>query len=481
MKIEVIVPHGMCAGVRAAVDLAMRQRDAYCLHSLVHSEIVTDELKSRGFRFVEDVEEVPDGAVVVFSAHGVSPSVRARAAEKGLKVVDATCPVVARAHRAVREFCERGLPVVVIGDPSHVEVKGLLGEISGGRTPEKGGRIGVVCQTTLDAGEVARRVEELRRDYVVDSVSDVCPATRERQEAVRAFDGDALLVLGSRDSANTRRLCEVARCRVFTAGSMEEVKKARDQMEGLGRVGVTSGASTPERFFESAVSCLRRVPLHVAFIMDGNGRWAQRRGKERIFGHVAGARTLSRVVEWCGRRGIRYVTVYAFSTENWRRPKAEVDGLMRLFAKMLKTRAQSLVENRVRLRVVGRRGDLPESLRESIERVERLTAGFERQLVVCISYGGRAEIVDAANRAVEFGGKVTEESFRRLLYAPDVPDPDLVVRTSGERRVSNFLLWECAYSEYHFTDVLWPDFSERDLDIALEDYSSRHRRRGGVA
>ena len=173
--------------------------------------------------------------------------------------------------------------------------------------------------------------------------------------------------------------------------------------------------------------------------------------------------------------------MYAFSTENWRRPKAEVDGLMRLFAKMLKTRAQSLVENRVRLRVVGRRGDLPESLRESIERVERLTAGFERQLVVCISYGGRAEIVDAANRAVEDGRKVTEESFRRLLYAPDVPDPDLVVRTSGERRVSNFLLWECAYSEYHFTDVLWPDFSERDLDIALDDYSSRHRRRGGVA
>ena len=259
MEVEAIVPHGMCAGVRAAVDLAMRQRDAYCLHSLVHSEIVTDELKSRGFRFVEDVEEIPDGAVVVFSAHGVSPAVRARAAEKNLKVVDATCPVVARAHRAVRDFCERGLPVVVIGDPSHVEVKGLLGEVSGGRRPEKGGRIGVVCQTSLDADEAVRRVEELRRDYVVDSVSGVCPVARERQAAVRAFDGDALLVLGSRDSANTRRLCEVARCRVFTAGSIDEVEAARSQMEGLGRVGVTSGASTPDSFFESAVRCLRRT------------------------------------------------------------------------------------------------------------------------------------------------------------------------------------------------------------------------------
>ena len=154
---------------------------------------------------------------------------------------------------------------------------------------------------------------------------------------------------------------------------------------------------------------------------------------------------------------------------------------MRLFASMLKSQAASLVKNKVRLRVIGRRGDLSKSLQKAIDKVERLTEGFERQLVVCISYGGRAEVVDAANKAVEMGEKVTEESFRKLLYAPDVPDPDLVVRTSGELRTSNFLLWECAYSEYHFTDVLWPDFSERDLDAALEDYSSRHRRKGGVA
>ena len=154
MRIEEINPHGMCAGVRAAVDLAMRHKGAYCLHSLVHNEIITGELKALGYRFVEDIEEVPDGATIVFSAHGVAPSVRERAAEKNLKVVDATCPFVARSHRAVREFCARGLPVVVIGDPEHVEVKGLMGEIADRRRPKKGERIGVVSQTTLNADDV---------------------------------------------------------------------------------------------------------------------------------------------------------------------------------------------------------------------------------------------------------------------------------------------------------------------------------------
>ena len=130
--------------------------------------------------------------------------------------------------------------------------------------------------------------------------------------------------------------------------------------------------------------------------------------------------------------------------------------------------------------MIGRRGDLPEKLRRGIEDLERRTAGFDRQLVVCFSYGGRAEIVCAVNRAIEIGEKVTEASFGKLLYAPDIPDPDLVVRTSGERRISNFLLWESAYAEYHFTGVLWPDFSEGDLDAALEDYASRNRRIGGV-
>ena len=291
-SIEAIAPHGMCAGVRAAIDIAMRHRGAYCLHRLVHNEMVTDELESLGCRFVEDIEDVPDGETVVFSAHGVAPSVRARAAEKGLRVVDATCPFVAKSHRAIRDFRARGLPVVVVGDPEHVEVKGLLGELEGARWPEKGERIGVVCQTTLDADKARARIEELRRDYVVDGVADVCPASKERQDAVRAFDGDALLVLGSRDSGNTRRLCEVARCRVFAASCMDDVRKAKEEMRGCSRVGVTSGAATPERFFESALDCLRSAPPHVAFIMDGNGRWAAKRGKRRGFGHIAGAKTL---------------------------------------------------------------------------------------------------------------------------------------------------------------------------------------------
>ena len=481
MEIEVLNPHGMCAGVNAAIAKALRCRNVYCLHHLVHNEIVTAELEALGYRFVDDIEDVPDGETVVFSAHGVSPAVRARAEAKGLTVVDATCPFVARNHRAARDFIRRGLPVVVIGDEGHAEVQGLLGEISDGPRPEPGGRIGVVCQTTMNADEVAARVEELRRTYRVEGVAEVCTATKERQDAVKRFRGDALLVLGSRESSNTRRLCEVAKCPVFTAGSMDEVRKARDEMESYEKVGVTSGASTPERFLERAVDYLRRVPEHVAFIMDGNGRWAAKRGRKRGFGHIAGAKTLTRVVEWCGERGIRYVTVYAFSTENWRRPAEEVSGLMRLFASMLRSQAASLVKNKVRLRVIGRRGDLPERLRKAVEDVERRTEGFDRQLTVCFSYGGRAEIVDAVNKAVERGEKVTEETFRRFLYDPDLPDPDLIVRTSGERRTSNFLLWESAYAEYHFTDTLWPDFSERDLDAALEDYSSRHRRKGGIA
>lgn len=466
--------------MHAAVDMAMRHTDAYCLHGIVHNELVIGDLESHGCRFVEDIEDVPDGATVVFSAHGVAPGVRARAMEKHLEIVDATCPFVAKSHRAVRDFCARGIPVVVIGDPEHAEVKGLLGEIAGQRAPVKGERIGVVCQTTMNADEVRERVRELQRDYVVDGVVEVCNATKERQDAVRAFDGDALLVLGSRNSNNTRKLSEIAKCRVFAAGNMEEVLKLRNEISRYEKIGVTSGASTPEEFFKGAVACLKRTPRHVAFIMDGNGRWAAKRGKKRGFGHIAGAKTLMRVVRWCGERGIRYVTVYAFSTENWRRPADEVAGLMRLFAAMLKSQAASLVKEKVRLRVIGRRGDLPEKLRRGIEDLERRTAGFDRQLVVCFSYGGRAEIVDAVNRAIEIGEKVTEASFGRLLYAPDIPDPDLVVRTSGERRISNFLLWESAYAEYHFTDVLWPDFSEGDLDAALEDYASRNRRIGGV-
>jgi len=262
------------------------------------------------------------------------------------------------------------------------------------------------------------------------------------------------------------------------AGTMDELRAI--DFSGVGRLGVTSGASTPERFFAEAVRYLRNVPQHVAIIMDGNGRWATQRGKRRGEGHVAGAKTLGDVLKWCGDRGIRYLTVYAFSTENWKRPKEEVDGLMKLFARMLKSKEKDFFRNKVRFRMIGRRGDLSAKLRGVVEALEAKTAHFEREFIVAISYGGRAEIVDAVNSAIEKGEKLTEETFRSYLYAPDVPDPDLVIRTSGELRTSNFLLWESAYSEYYFTDTLWPDFSERELDAALESYAERHRRKGGI-
>lgn len=492
MTVIPLEPHGMCAGVNAAIAKALKLRGVYCLHALVHNEIVIDELKALGFTFVDRIEEVPEGATVVFSAHGVSPRVREIARERKLKIVDTTCPFVAKVHKAAKAFAERGMPVVILGDREHAEARGIAGEVEsvGGKVvwPDEVKKlknvrkVGVVSQTTMNADDVAQRVGELKARFPeLETTAEVCRATKERQDAVRAFDGDALLVLGSTTSSNSKRLAEVARqcgLKAFLAGSIEEVKAI--DFSGVERLGVTSGASTPERFFMETVNYLRSVPEHVAMIMDGNGRWAVQRGKKRGEGHRAGAKTLTNVLEWCGARGIRYLTVYAFSTENWKRPKEEVDGLMSLFARMLKMKEKSFLENRVRFRMIGRRGDLSAKLLKTIESLEAKTAAFERQFIVAISYGGRAEIVDAVNAAVKAGEPVTEETFKRHLYAPDVPDPDLVIRTSGELRTSNFLLWETAYAEYYFTDVLWPDFSEAELDKALAAYAARHRRKGGV-
>lgn len=229
-------------------------------------------------------------------------------------------------------------------------------------------------------------------------------------------------------------------------------------------------------------------PRHIAVIMDGNGRWALSRGKPRLEGHRAGAKTLERLVEWCRDRGVRYLTVYAFSTENWCRPKDEVDGLMRLLATFLRTRASMFLRDRVRFRVVGRRSDLSPALLRSIEALERRTKDFEQELLVALSYGGRAEIVDAARSLMNeaAAGRLSaddldEAAFAARLYAPDVPDPDLLIRTSGELRVSNFLLWQCAYAELYVTPVLWPDFSHDDFEAALSAYAARDRRRGGHA
>jgi len=350
-----------------------------------------------------------------------------------------------------------------------------------------GEKVGVVSQTTLNSDEVVREVEKLRAQYDVETMAEVCHATKERQDAVRVFcrqsaaSSSGVLVLGSTTSSNSKRLAEVAEqcgAKAFLAGNMDEVKAL--DFTGLETLAVTSGASTPERFLMETVKQLRHVPEHVAIIMDGNGRWATQRGKLRGEGHLAGAKTLENVLDWCGKRDIRYLTVYAFSTENWKRPKLEVDGLMQLFAKVLSTKRKSFIAQKVRFRMIGRRGDLSPSLQEAIARLEEDTKQFERQFVVALSYGGRAEIVDAVNAAIEKGEKLTEETFRNYLYAPDIPDPDLVIRTSGEQRTSNFLLWETAYSEYYFTETLWPDFSETDLDAALDAYAQRNRRKGGV-
>ena len=276
MQVEVLEPHGFCAGVTAALRKALALvRDGaadtvYCLHELVHNEIVVGDLTRRGFKFVESVADIPEGATVLFSAHGVSPAVRRAAAARRLKVVDATCPFVTRVHTAAREFAARGLPVVVIGHENHAEVKGIVGEVSGvaGHSPavtassptlstDLGGAqtIGVVSQTTMNADEVAALVAQLKERFTVETMAEVCNATKERQDAVKAFDGDALLVLGSANSSNTRRLMEVARCRAFRAGTLEEVRAL--DLRGVRRLGVTSGASTPESFLAEAVAYLK--------------------------------------------------------------------------------------------------------------------------------------------------------------------------------------------------------------------------------
>jgi len=221
--------------------------------------------------------------------------------------------------------------------------------------------------------------------------------------------------------------------------------------------------------------------------MDGNGRWAKARGKPRISGHRAGAEALERVLGYCRDVGVKYLTVYAFSTENWKRSKEEVSGLMKLLSAFVHSKEKMLMKNEVRFRVIGRRSDLSAKLQREIASLEEKTARFERQLIVALSYGGRAEIVDAAVKFAGIMGKAgapvdgqeADRLFASCLYAPDLPDPDLLIRTSGECRISNFLLWELAYTEFHFTDTLWPDFSREDFDRALDSYAHRERRMGG--
>ncbi len=228
-----------------------------------------------------------------------------------------------------------------------------------------------------------------------------------------------------------------------------------------------------------------RLPRHIAVIMDGNGRWAASRGLTRVEGHKAGSASVHEVVEASARLGIAYLTLFAFSSENWKRPHQEVARLWRLLREKLAKEDGLLVRNDLRLRVIGRREGIPAPALREIERVEALTRDNKRMtVVVALNYGGRDEIVDAARRILREGRvtprKLDDEVFAAHLSTAGIPDPDLLVRTSGEMRVSNFLLWQIAYAEIHVTPVLWPDFRRKELLEAVLDYQKRERRFGGV-
>jgi undecaprenyl diphosphate synthase len=231
---------------------------------------------------------------------------------------------------------------------------------------------------------------------------------------------------------------------------------------------------------------LCRVPRHVAIIMDGNGRWARQRGLPRTAGHRAGVKSVRAVVEGGIRWGVEALTLFAFSSENWRRPKAEVAVLMELFVSALRAEAKRLRENRVCLRVIGERGAFPNKLQHSIAEVEALTAGNHVLLLqVAANYGGRWDITRAARRLAEDvragrlrSNEIDEELFATRLSFPDLPDPDLFIRTGGERRLSNFMLWQAAYSELFFSDLMWPDFGAEAFAEAIADFGRRQRRFG---
>ena len=231
-----------------------------------------------------------------------------------------------------------------------------------------------------------------------------------------------------------------------------------------------------------------RLPAHVAIIMDGNGRWAQARGKNRLWGHDQGYRTLKEIVYAADALGVRYLTVYGFSSENWRRSQDEVGGLMELMLRAMQAEIEELIQNHVRVRVSGRMRDLPAGLCAEFENAMQRTRDFDGLTFnLAINYGGRAEVVDSVRALAEqvrqgqiTPDEITEEAIAAHLYAPDIPDPDLLIRTAGELRLSNFLLWETAYSEIHITPTCWPDFDRAHLIAALADYQKRVRKFGAV-
>ena len=229
-------------------------------------------------------------------------------------------------------------------------------------------------------------------------------------------------------------------------------------------------------------------PAHVAIIMDGNGRWAQQRGRPRLFGHHAGARRVREILQACPDHGVKYLTLFAFSTENWKRTQTEVAGLMLMFRKYIQREARALVDNGVRVRFIGDRIRLDDKLVSLMDELELLTAGNDLiHLTIALNYGGRDEVTRAAKRLayeIEMGRlthkDVDAETLARFLDTHVLPDPDLVIRTSGEARISNFLLWQSAYAEYEFVDTLWPDFTAAEFGRVLARYGQRERRFGAV-
>ena len=233
---------------------------------------------------------------------------------------------------------------------------------------------------------------------------------------------------------------------------------------------------------------LKDVVKHLAIIMDGNGRWAKKKNLPRTEGHREGAKTVKRILDLIDKYGIKYLTLYAFSTENWKRPKAEVTALMSLLKEFLELNRDILIEKDVKLRVIGRVSDIPFVTRQVLKSVMEQTKNNKKgELILALSYGGRAEIIDAVKKISLDAKKgkinpknIDESMFSEYLYAPDVPDPELMIRTSGEFRLSNFLIWQLSYSEFWVTDTLWPDFGEEQLINALREYKNRNRRYGGV-
>lgn len=230
-----------------------------------------------------------------------------------------------------------------------------------------------------------------------------------------------------------------------------------------------------------------KLPVHIGFIMDGNGRWAQKRGLPRTFGHREGAQAFRKIARYCKKIGIKYITFYAFSTENWSRPKEEVDAIMALFSQYLEE-ADNFAEDKTRLIFLGDKAPFSPKMRERMIELEKASENFdEMTLAIAINYGGRDDIVHSVKRIAELvesgdirSSDIDESLVGSLLYTGTMPDADLIIRPSGEKRLSNFLIWQSAYAEFYFTDVLWPDFTPAELDKALKDFAQRNRRFGGV-